>query len=147
MEIEREVLDDTLRAYLQELGLDPSKKALFLLGYLIGQIASTREQLESGKPILNKVNFQGMDQGKVIRLANEVYEKLRQYKIADYNEAAYAVMKTLLDRYHAALGSPQENTYWLLSGYAYATWQAIRHGKARQEVPKADIEEQEQREV
>lgn len=140
MGIEREALDDTLMAYLQELGLDRGQKALFLLGYLIGQIGSTREQRESGKPILNKVYFQGMDQGKVIRLANDVYEKLRQYRIANYNEAVYAAMKTLLDQEHAALSSPQENTYWLLSGYAYATWQAIRHGKTKQEVPQADTE-------
>lgn len=140
MEIEHEALDDTLTAYLQELGLDLGRRALFLLGYLIGQIGSTREQRESGKPILNKVHFQGMDQGKVMRLANEVYEKLRQYKIADYNEAVYAAMKTLLDQEHAALSSPQENTYWLLSGYAYATWQAIRHGKTKQEVLQADTE-------
>lgn len=147
MEIERAVLDDMLRAYLQELGLDPGQRALFLLGYLIGQIGSTREQRDSGKPILNKVNFQGMDKGKVMRLANEVYEKLRQYKIAAYNEAVYAAMKTLLDRELASLGSPQENTYWLLSGYAYATWQAIRHGKAKQEAPQVGIGEQTQREV
>jgi len=141
MEVEEKALDDRLRAYLEELRLDRGQRALFLLGYLIGQIGATREQRESGKPILNKVHFQGMDQGKVMRLANEVYEKLRQYKIAEYNEAVYATMKALLDREHAALNSPQENTYWLLSGYAYATWQAIQHGKAKQGASQAGGQE------
>lgn len=129
MEIEGETLDKELRSYLEELGLERSQRALFLLGYLIGRIGSTPEQRASGKPILNKVHFQGMDKGKIMRLANEVYEKLRQYKIADYNEGVYAAMKALLDRELAHLDSPQENTYWLLSGYAYATWQAIKYGK------------------
>jgi CRISPR-associated protein Csh1 len=142
MEIEREALDEKLQAYFQELNLDRGQQALFLLGYLIGQIGSTREQRGSSKPILNKVHFQGMDQGKVMRLANEVYEKLRQYKIADYNEAVYAAMKALLDREQTALNSSQENTYWLLSGYAYATWQAIRHGKTKQGAPQAGTAEQ-----
>lgn len=132
MEIEGEALDKELRSYLEELGLERGQRALFLLGYLIGRIGSTPEQRASGKPILNKVHFQGMDKGKIMRLANEVYEKLRQYKIADYNEGVYAAMKTLLDRELAHLDSPQENTYWLLSGYAYATWQAIRYGKKEQ---------------
>ncbi len=147
MEIEREALSEQLQEYLQELGLDRGQRALFLLGYLIGQIGSTREQRESGKPILNKVHFQGMDRGKVMRLANEIYEKLRQYKIADYNEAIYGAMKALLDRELTALGSPQENTYWLLSGYAYATWQAIQHGKTEHEVLQTGTEEQTQMEV
>lgn len=129
MEIEGEALDSELRSYLEELGLERSQRGLFLLGYLIGRIGSRQEQRESHKPILNKVHFQGMDRGKVMRLANEVYEKLRQYKIADYCDSVYAAMKALLDRELGALDSPHENTYWLLSGYAYATWQAIKHGK------------------
>lgn len=136
MEMEGEALDKELRAYLEELGLARGQRALFLLGYLIGRIGSTREQRESGKPILNKVHFQGMDKGKVMRLANEVYEKLRQYKIADYNEGVYAEMKALVDRELADLDSPQQNTYWLLSGYAYATWQGIKHGKKDQQGQK-----------
>jgi CRISPR-associated protein Csh1 len=141
MEVEEKALDDKLRAYLEELRLNRGQRALFLLGYLIGRIGATREQHKSGKPILNKVHFQGMDRGKVMRLANEVYEKLRQYKIAEYNEAVYATMKALLDREHTTLNSPQENTYWLLSGYAYATWQAIQHGKTKQDAPQAGGEE------
>jgi len=138
MEMELEALDEGLRTYLAKLGLKGSQKALFLLGYLIGRIGSTPEQRASGKPILNKVHFQGMDKGKLMRLANEVYEKLRQYKIADYNEGVYATMKKLLDRELDHLDSPQENTYWLLSGYAYATWQAIRYGKKGQQEQKEE---------
>lgn len=129
-------LDEKLQAYLQNLNLNYGQQALFLLGYLIGRIGSTKEQISSGKPILNKIHFQGMDKTKLVRLANEVYEKLRQYKIAKYNEHIYAAMKTLLDKELLSLNSPQENTYWILSGYAYATLQAIQHASRPKETEK-----------
>jgi|GEM_PF-436086 len=138
-ELEEGALDSTLRSWMDGLGLDGPQRGLFLLGVLIGRIGSTPEQRGSGKPILNKLHFQGMDRGKVLRLANEVYEKLRQYKIADYNEALYAAMKAHLDRTLGELGSPQENVYWVLSGYAYATWGAIRAGRERREAETSDI--------
>lgn len=125
-EVERSMVDEGVRAWMDGLGLSGPRRGLFLLGVLIGRIGSTPEQRESGKPILNKVHFQGMDRGKIVRLANEVYEKLRQYKIVQYNEGLYAAMKAHLDRSIGELGSPQENVYWVLSGYAYATQQAIR---------------------
>jgi CRISPR-associated protein Csh1 len=128
-EMEQGALEENLRAWMDGLELDSARRGLFLLGVLIGKIGTTREQRHSGKPILNKVHFQGMDCLKIARLANEVYEKLRQYKIAEYNESLYAAMKAHLDRSIEELGSPQENVYWVLSGYAYATWQAIRHGR------------------
>jgi len=120
-----------IHEYVRELNLEKKQTGLFLLGYLIGQIGSTEPQRVSGKPILNKVDFRGMDQRKIMRLTNEVYEKLRQYKIVEYNEAFYAEAKMYLDSDSSKLYSPQENTYWVLSGYAYATWQAIRHGRAK----------------
>jgi CRISPR-associated protein Csh1 len=130
------------------LELAGARRGLFLLGVLIGRIGSTPEQRGSGKPILNKVHFQGMDRLKVMRLANEVYEKLRQYKIADYYEGLYAAMKAHLDRALGELGSPQENVYWVLSGYAYATWGAIRAGQLKRQ-PEGEVEapETEEREV
>ena len=131
--IERELVDEGLRAWMDGVGLTGARRGLFLLGVLIGKIGSTREQRESGKPILNKLHFQGMDWLKVMRLANEVYEKLRQYKIADYNEGLYGVMKAHLDRGVSKneLGSPQENVYWVLAGYAYETQRAIRTGRLK----------------
>lgn len=130
---EWELLDANLKEYIDGIGLNSSEKALFLLGYLVGKVATEQYRVSKNKPILNKINFQGMDENKVIRLSNEIYEKLRQSRIADYNEGTYATMKSLLDRKRkqGALMSPQENAYWILSGYAYANWQAIRYGAGK----------------
>lgn len=149
-EVEQSMVDEDLRAWMDGLGLGGAQRGLFLLGVLIGKIGSTKEQRQSGKPILNKVHFQGMDQHKLMRLANEVYEKLRQYKdnkgkaLAESNDRLYAAMKAYLDRSLETLGSPQENVYWVLSGYAYATWQAI--SRKESEAKKQD-EKQDEKEV
>jgi len=127
-------LDEELRDWMDWLGLRGARRGLFLMGVLIGKIGSTPEQLESKKPILNKLLFQGMDRLKVMRLANEVYEKLRQYRIADVNEVTYAVAKAYLDSALNELDSPQENVFWILSGYSYATWKAIQAGRQKKEV-------------
>lgn len=146
VEVEQALVHEGLRAWMDGLGLKGARRGLFLLGVLIGKIGSTPEQRESGKPILNKVNFQGMDRLKVLRLANEVYEKLRQYKIADYNEGLYAAMRGHLDRGVSAdededeLGTPAENAYWVLAGYAYETQRAIRTGQLKRSQRAAEAE-------
>jgi CRISPR-associated protein Csh1 len=132
-EVEK-LLDPDLRSWMDGLGLEGARRGLFLMGVLIGKIGSEPEQIESKKPILNKLTFQGMDRLKVMRLANEIYEKLRQYKIADKNEVTYAVAKAHLDPALNELDSPQENVFWILSGYSYATWKAIQAGKEKKEV-------------
>jgi len=127
-----ELLDQDVRNWMDGLGLGGARRGLFLLGVLIGKIGSTPEQRKSEKPILNKLIFQGMDRLKVMRLANEVYEKLRQYRIADVNEGTYAVAKAYLDSSLSELDSPQENVFWILSGYSYATWKAIQAGRKKE---------------
>lgn len=140
-QVEQSAVSEDLRIWMDELGLDEVRRSLFLLGVLIGRIGSRREQRDSDKPILNKVHFQGMDRPKIVRLANEVYEKLRQYKIADYNEGLYAAMKAYLDRSLDRLGPPHENAYWVLSGYAWGTQQTIREGQLRKRAKPLTSEE------
>jgi CRISPR-associated protein Csh1 len=114
-------LPEGVGAYFEELALAAPQRALFLLGYLVGEVAWVQGRWQS-KPILDKVQFQGMDRDKVIRLSNDVYEKLRQYRLGDRDhETAYGAMKELLDRSLGQLGAPYENTYWVLSGYAFVT--------------------------
>lgn len=128
----KEVVDKLpkgLGDYMGEMGYTEPQAGLFLLGYLIGQVGIA--QYTSGsekKPILNKLNFLGMSFHKVQRLSNEIFEKLKQYRVlSSYNEGIFSVMKLLLDRNRGRWSlTPQENVYYILSGYAYATWGAIR---------------------
>lgn len=107
---------------------DDCKKALFMLGYLIGEIGYA--QSDSGhkkKPILNKINFQGMGKEKIIRLTDDVLEKLRQYDILQYNETTYSTLKLIIDRYIAKWNlSNQENVFYTLSGYAFSNYSGFK---------------------
>ena len=66
-------------------------------------------------------------------MSNEIFEKLEQYRVLSYNEGIFSVMKLLLDKNRGQWSlTPQENVYYILSGYAYATWGAMR-GKGETE--------------
>ena len=123
-----------LSTYIGEMGYTEPQASLFLLGYLIGQVGIAQYTPGSEKkPILNKLNFLGMSFPKVQRLSNEIFEKLEQYRVLPYNEGIFSAMKLLLDKNRGQWSlTPQENVYYILSGYAYATWGAM-HGKHEQE--------------
>lgn len=116
-----------------EIYNDDRKKALFLLGYLIGKVGSAQSDAgHKKKPILDKVNFQGMGAEKLNRLTGDVLEKLRQNNILQYNENIYSALKILIDSNIARWGlSNQENVFYILSGYAfsnYSGWQRYVKG-------------------
>lgn len=48
------------------MGYNEQETAMFLLGYLIGEIGNVqyRKTEEGTKPILNKLNFNGLDRQK-----------------------------------------------------------------------------------
>ncbi|SHF40457.1 CRISPR-associated protein Csh1 [Desulfofundulus australicus DSM 11792] len=129
---ELEGLSGEMQDYLREMKYGEPATALFLLGYLMNQIG--RRQAEAGyrqKPVLEKINYAGMPWGKVMQLTNIVFSQLRQYDILRYNEGLFATMKRLLDAHRKKWPlSPQENVFFILSGYAYASRAAI---KAREE--------------
>lgn len=121
------ILDEDIEAFFSAMGYAEWQKALFLLGVLVGKIGI--EQYNRGdekKAVLNKINFEGMSVERVKLLANHVLEGLRNYRALNArNEAIYACMKMMLDRNLEALRNPIDNVFYILSGYAYATLQAI----------------------
>lgn len=125
-----------IKKFWEDIGVyDDPRKTAFLLGYMIGGIGN--KQWKSGhknKPILNKINFEGMNVQAIIRLTNEVFEKMVQYKILRLYESLFYQYKKMIDMYsHGWSLSNQENVFYILSGYSFATYQAISKGE--QEVP------------
>jgi CRISPR-associated protein Csh1 len=130
----REYLKEEMQLYLQEMGYGEPHTALFLLGYLLHQVG--RSQRIGGyehKPVLDKVNYSGMNWPRVIRLSNLLVDQLRQHGIFIYNERIYAAAKELLDAHAASWPlSPEENVFYILSGYAWATRAAYQAGIDKQ---------------
>lgn len=128
------------KQYLGKLSYSSDQAALYLVGYLIGRIANAQHRLGTGdtsgkKVILNKINYQGMTLAKVKGLLVSLHDKLRQYKILDFNETLYYQALTLLELNNKNWRlTPTENVYYILSGYAHSTFLAIQRGKNKQDL-------------
>ncbi len=114
----RNQVPEDVWAYMDALGLNAAERALFLLGMLVGEVAMAQQSTGS-VPILNKIHFQGMDANKVKRLSNEMLEQLRIYRVLNPpTKDLFAASRSLMDQARGLL-TPAENTYWVLSGYAF----------------------------
>ncbi len=115
--------------YIRICGFGEPECGLFLLGTLIGDIGSKqakqamKSEKKGSKPILNKINFQGMPIDRIKILTNEVYYKLAQEKLLyPAQEKIFATAKKLIDENLNKWGlHPHENVYYLMSGYAFKT--------------------------
>ncbi|MEM0506204.1 MAG: type I-B CRISPR-associated protein Cas8b/Csh1 [Thermosphaera sp.] len=125
-----EQLPDKINDWFSEMGYPDFARALFLLGYLVGEVGRAQYNKEDKKKsILNKIDFYGMNRERVIELANIILKSLRDYRLLQYNEVLYYNMKVLLDKHLSELErDPVENVYYILSGYAFSTYQGIVKG-------------------
>lgn len=117
-------IEDALKDFILDMGYSESQTSLILLGMLVNQVA--RKQYDhnlTSKPILDKLNYQGMNLGKLQRLSTDVFAKLKQYKaLYSVNEKMYADHTMLLHKNLARWDlSDQENVFYILSGYALGT--------------------------
>jgi len=129
------VPDAKLERFLSKQGYTEPQRGLFLLGFLVAQIGTAQyNKGDERKSILNKVNFEGMSSERIKHLANCVLDGLRNYRLLNpYNEAIYACMKAMLDRNIEKMQNPLDNTFYILSGYAYGTLQRISGGERENE--------------
>ena len=129
MDIEKLNLNNDITSYIKEMGYNEQQTSLFLLGVLIGAIGREqsnrqREKAQEGtyKPILNKINFNGMDRYRIMKLSNQIPSKLRHEKIQQYYEGIYSAHKYLLDKNIQNWKlNKDESLFYLLSGYGYQT--------------------------
>lgn len=124
MDVSLLTVKDELKDFIQQMGYSESQTSLILLGMLINQVA--RKQYNhnlTSKPILDKLNYQGMNPGKLQRLSTDVFAKIKQYKaLYPANEKMYADHTMLLHKNLKRWDlSDQENVFYVLSGYALGT--------------------------
>ncbi|WP_368491082.1 TIGR02556 family CRISPR-associated protein [Clostridium sp. BJN0013] len=145
MDTEDLKLKDHIKNYIENMKYNEQETAMFLLGYLIGEIGNAQyrrlhknsgeNNTDSKKPILNKLNYSGIDKNKIIRLTTEVFGKMNQEKIRHYNEVIFNELKRLLDmNIKKWKMNKHENLFYVLSGYSYNTARAILNNKKKEEV-------------
>ncbi|MCF6094006.1 TM1802 family CRISPR-associated protein [Microaerobacter geothermalis] len=113
---------EEMESFLGRQGFTDEAKALFYLGALVHRVAVAQYLKEhKTKPILKKIQFQGMNQIGILRLYEEVVEKLRQYnKMTLFAE-------NLMNRFHYYHGpiqmkwplSDHANVFYMMAGYSY----------------------------
>jgi len=135
MSTENLSLPDDIKEYIKTLKYGEQETAMFLLGYLVAEVASAQYNAKLyRKPILDKISYQGMNKSKLIMLTAEIFEKLKQYEILRYNETIFAEFKMLLDKnINEWRLSDIMSVFYILSGYAYQTNQILTK-------PKAEVE-------
>ena len=133
-----------MEAFLDLQGFAPEAKALFFLGVLLNRVAS--EQYKKGhktKPVLKKIQFQGMSAKEVFRLYEEILEKLRQYDLFDL------FSEQMIAAFHRHCGkmeknwplSDHANVFYIMSGYGYQTSVFINRNKEGEGLKQSEPDE------
>ncbi len=97
-------------------------KALFLLGIMVSDVGSA--QFQKGlktEPVLKKLNFDGMNRGRIMQLFNDVEGKLINYKKFPFDKNIDSKAKQFFDSTDSELWdlTPSENVFYIMSGYAF----------------------------
>ncbi len=109
-------------AFLEEQSFGRMERALFYVGLLLRSVARAQyEKNHKSKPILNKIAFQGMNQREVLRLYQEILEKLNQYDRMTLVNEQYI---SLFHRYYGTVKdeealTDQEHVFYIMAGYAF----------------------------
>jgi len=123
-----------IKNYVEKMEYDEQEIAMFLLGYLMGEMRNAHWKdihknsqkssinAEDKESIFNKLNYTGINEIKIIRLTKEIFEKLEQGKVRGYTRAVYNELKRILDlNIKKWRLDKQENLFYVLSGYVYNT--------------------------
>jgi CRISPR-associated protein Csh1 len=128
------VLNDGMKEYIEEMNYNEQQTALFLLGYMMGEIGKKQAtgSDEQSKPILRKLSFRGADLNKLKKLSVMVFQKLDQYKIRKYNEKIHTQFKELFDKnLNDWKLTKYDNEFYVLSGYAFSNkWKEKEENKS-----------------
>jgi CRISPR-associated protein Csh1 len=110
---------EKIEEFFETMKYSQPQKALFYLGRMLNTIAFEQTQKQHlKKPILNKLNFNGMDKNEIIRLHSDLFEKARQYGIVDKVEFDNGKFTSLFDVNSWKL-PPQETLFFILAGYSF----------------------------
>ncbi len=105
--------------FFVQMDYDTNQKALFYLGRVLHSVALAQAMKEhSSKPILNKLNFNGIGLKEIERLRLDLTEKTQQYKLHGYTEPLFEKFNQFF-KHNGWIMPPQEALFFLLSGYSF----------------------------
>jgi len=114
-----ETFQQQIDVFFHKMDYSESQKAMFYLGRAVSAVAYAQVQKNhSSKPILDKINFNGLDTKAIMRLHNDLMEKTRQYRIYEKTELSLSSYLIHFNVNNWKL-SPEEALFFLLSGYSF----------------------------
>ncbi len=115
---------EDIAAFFKRMDYSAQEQAMFYLGRVLNTVA--RAQYNKGhtsKPVLNKINFNGMDASAIERLDLDLNEKARQYNVHHFADSNLAKFRTHFKEEKWTL-SPQKNVFYLMAGYTFGLGQS-----------------------
>ncbi len=112
-------------AFFLRMNYSNPQQAMFYLGRILDAVARKQaEKSHESKPVLNKINFNGLDVNAIKRLKGDLFEKTLQYReIHDNCKPLFGRFDNLFEYNHADSKSwsmkPEESLFYLLSGYSF----------------------------
>lgn len=105
--------------FFVHMNYKPEHKALFYLGRVLNTVAQTQYKKEhKTKPVLKKLNYNGMDRDDIRRLHRDLVEKTQQYSIHRYTESTLSRFMMLFNHEGWTM-KPDEALFFILSGYSF----------------------------
>jgi len=115
-------IDNYINDFFSKMNYSQPQKAMFFLGRMLDNVAY--EQYRKGhktKPVLGKINFNGLDCDDIQRLYEDLFEKARQYNIVnkvEYNSSNFMQYFNPNDWNKNGLDK-KEALFFLLAGYSF----------------------------
>lgn len=105
--------------FFKGMGYTDAQKALFYLGRVLNSIAYAQSnQGHDKKPVMAKLNYNGMDKDSIIRLRNDLSEKAKQYGIIGKTDFNFSKFTSYFNPNVWAM-KPEEALFFILSGYSF----------------------------
>lgn len=111
--------EQRIQAFFKKMEYTESEKALFYLGRVLSSVAYAQYQKgHESKPVLNKINFNGMDANSIVRFSLDLREKTRQYNIHNKTEWNLSEFTDRFNEKNWPL-SKEQNVFYLMAGYSF----------------------------
>ena len=108
-----------METFFEKMRYGEQEKALFFLGRVLSTVAYAQyKKGYESKPVLNKLNFNGMDVQAITRFSLDLSEKTVQYGIHQNTEWDFARFRNSFNPRNWNL-TPMQNVFFLLVGYSF----------------------------
>ena len=140
----RQMSETQNKAFFEAMDYTPQQEALFFLGRALKTVAyyQEKEKNYTNRPILEKVNFNGMKRLDIQRLYCDLHDKKKQYNIHDKLEGNLSRFAMRFDFNNWSM-FPEEALFFLLTGYSFVFKKSEETPKQESDSPLESLNESE----